>query len=258
MNNLLLYCRPGFEKEAAAEITERASNMQCYGFARVKDDSGYVIFELYDEEQADLLARKLPFRELIFIRQMLVVTHELKDLDLSDRITPILEATQGYAICGDLRVETADTNEAKELSAFCRKFTVPLRQALRGNELLTKKETPHRPVFHAFFLANDHVLLGYSYSFNNSEFHMGIPRLRCPADAPSRSSLKLEEAFYVFVPREEWDLRLTSGMKAVDLGACPGGWTYQLVRRGMMVTAVDNGMMAQSLMDTGQVKTHPR
>lgn len=39
MNNLLLYCRPGFEKEAAAEITERASNMQCYGFARVKDDS---------------------------------------------------------------------------------------------------------------------------------------------------------------------------------------------------------------------------
>ncbi len=78
-----------------------------------QDDSGYVIFELYDEEQADLLARKLPFRELIFIRQMLVVTHELKDLDLSDRITPILEATQGYAICGDLRVETADTNEAK-------------------------------------------------------------------------------------------------------------------------------------------------
>ena len=27
-----------------------------------KDDSGYVLFELYDEEQADLLARKLPFR----------------------------------------------------------------------------------------------------------------------------------------------------------------------------------------------------
>ena len=162
MNNLLLYCRPGFEKEAAAEITERAGNMQCYGFARVKDDSGYVIFELYDEEQADLLARKLPFRELIFIRQMLVVTHELKDLEISDRVSPILEAASGYAICGDLRVETADTNEAKELSAFCRKFTVPLRQALRSNEILTKKETPNRPVFHAFFLANDHLMLGYS------------------------------------------------------------------------------------------------
>ncbi len=32
-------------------------------------------------------------------------------------------------------------------------------------------------------------------------------------------------------------------------------WTYQLVRRGMFVTAIDNGAMAQSLMDTGQV-TH--
>ena len=103
MNNLLLYCRPGFEKEAAAEITERAGNMQCYGFARVKDDSGYVIFELYDEEQADLLARKLPFRELIFIRQMLVVTHELKDLEISDRVSPIWRrraVTPFAVICG--------------------------------------------------------------------------------------------------------------------------------------------------------------
>jgi len=43
-------------------------------------------------------------------------------------------------------------------------------------------------------------------------------------------------------------------MNAVDLGSAPGGWTYQLVRRGMMVTAIDNGPMAESLMETGQVK----
>ena len=43
-------------------------------------------------------------------------------------------------------------------------------------------------------------------------------------------------------------------MRAVDLGACPGGWTYQLVRRSMFVASVDHGQMAQSLMDTGQVK----
>ncbi len=44
-----------------------------------------------------------------------------------------------------------------------------------------------------------------------------------------------------------------NGMWAVDLGACPGGWTYQLVKRNMWVYSVDNGPMAQSLMDTGQV-----
>ncbi len=82
---------------------------------------------------------------------------------------------------------------------------------------------------------------------------MGIPRLKFPSDAPSRSTLKLEEAFHVFIPADEWDERLANGMYAVDLGACPGGWTYQLVKRNMWVSSVDNGPMAQSLMDTGQV-----
>ena len=70
--------------------------------------------------------------------------------------------------------------------------------------------------------------------------------------SPSRSTLKLDEAFLYFIPRDEWDDRLTSGMNAVDLGSAPGGWTYQLVRRGMMVTAIDNGPMAESLMETGK------
>jgi 23S rRNA (cytidine2498-2'-O)-methyltransferase len=43
-------------------------------------------------------------------------------------------------------------------------------------------------------------------------------------------------------------------MTGVDLGAAPGGWTWQLVNRGMLVTAIDNGPMAESLMDTGLVQ----
>ena len=80
---------------------------------------------------------------------------------------------------------------------------------------------------------------------------MGIPRLKFPSDAPSRSTLKLEEAFHVL-------FRRTSGTSAGERhvcrrsGACPGGWTYQLVKRNMWVSSVDNGPMAQSLMDTGQ------
>ena len=34
----------------------------------------------------------------------------------------------------------------------------------------------------------------------------------------------------------------------------PGGWTYQLVKHSMRVQAVDNGPMAESLMETGQVR----
>jgi 23S rRNA (cytidine2498-2'-O)-methyltransferase len=42
-------------------------------------------------------------------------------------------------------------------------------------------------------------------------------------------------------------------MTAVDLGAAPGGWTWQLVNRHMRVSAVDNGPMNAELMDSGLV-----
>ena len=45
MNKLVLLCRPGFEKECAAEITDKAGRLNVFGFARVKDNAGYVIFD---------------------------------------------------------------------------------------------------------------------------------------------------------------------------------------------------------------------
>lgn len=257
MNRIALYCRPGFEKECAAEITDKAAQLEIFGFARVKEQSGYVLFECYQHEDADRLAREVPFRELIFARQMLVVGELLRDLPPEDRIAPITGMLVGVQEnAGDLRVEVPDTNDAKELMKFCRKLTVPLRAALRQQKILLARENPRRPVIHVFFIAPGCCYVGYSYSDNNSPFYMGIPRLKFPADAPSRSTLKLEEAFHIFIPHDEWDERLASGMYAVDLGACPGGWTYQLVQRSMMVHAVDNGSMAPSLMDTGQVTHH--
>ena len=259
MKHLMLYCRPGFEKECAGEIQDKATSLEVYGFPRMTRNSGYVLFECYQDGDADKLAKQVEFQTLIFARQIFAVLAELKELPADDRISPILDALSEHdniPLCGELRVETPDTNEAKELSKFCRKFTVPLRQALRGKSVLMKKEHANKPVMHACFVASGHCYVGYSYNGNNSAFAMGIPRLKFPADAPSRSTLKLEEAFHVFIPKSEWDTRLSSGMWAVDLGACPGGWTYQLVKRSMFVHAIDNGMMADSLMDTGQVKHH--
>lgn len=256
MNHVLLYCRPGFEKECAGEVQDKANALELFGFPRVKNNSGFVLFEFYQPGDADAFIQRQPFSELIFARQMVAVMPLLEALTSDDRISPILEQVEAFPRCGDLRVETPDTNEAKELLKFCRKFTVPLRQALRKQGVLYTKDNPKKPVLHLCFIAPGCCYVGYSYSHNNSQFFMGIPRLKFPSDAPSRSTLKLEEAFHVFIPREEWDERLASGMWGVDLGACPGGWTYQLVKRSMFVHAVDNGQMAQSLMDTGQVKHH--
>ncbi|KOC87537.1 23S rRNA (cytidine(2498)-2'-O)-methyltransferase RlmM [Winslowiella iniecta] len=257
MNKVLLYCRQGFEKECAAEITDKATQREVFGFARVKEDSGYVLFECYQHEDADKLVRELPFSELIFARQMVVVGELLRDLPPEDRVSPVVGMLTGVVEKGgELRVEVPDTNASKELLKFCRKFTVPLRASLRSSNILLNYESAKRPVVHVFFIAPGCCYVGYSYPDNNSTFFMGIPRLKFPSDAPSRSTLKLEEAFHVFIPADEWDERLASGMYAVDLGACPGGWTYQLVQRSMMVDAIDNGPMAPSLMDTGQVTHH--
>ncbi|MCD1125092.1 23S rRNA (cytidine(2498)-2'-O)-methyltransferase RlmM [Jinshanibacter sp. LJY008] len=257
VNKVALYCRPGFEKECAAEIAEKAAKLEVYGFPRVKDNSGYVLFECYQHEDADRLIKELPFNSLIFARQMLVVGDLLKDLPVDDRVSPIVGMIQGVVEnAGEVRVEVPDTNDGKELLKFCRKLTVPLRQVMRERGILLAKENLRRPVIHVFFIASGCCYVGYSYSNNNSPFFMGIPRLKFPAEAPSRSTLKLEEAFHVFIPADEWEERLASGMRAVDLGACPGGWTYQLVQRSMMIDAVDNGPMAQSIMDTGQVTHH--
>nr|WP_256099339.1 23S rRNA (cytidine(2498)-2'-O)-methyltransferase RlmM [Vibrio sp. Scap16] len=259
VKHVLLYCRSGFEKECAGEIQDKATQLEVFGFPRLKNNTGFVLFECYQAGEADKLIKEIDFQSLIFARQMLAVAVEIKDLPTDDRISPILEALsekEGFPRCGDIRIETPDTNEAKELLKFCRKFTVPMRQAMRGKGLMTAKDNAKKPVLHLCFIAPGHCFVGYSYPSNNSQFFMGIPRLKFPSDAPSRSTLKLEEAFHVFIPRDEWDERLAPGMWGVDLGACPGGWTYQLVKRSMFVHCVDNGMMADSLMETGQIKHH--
>lgn len=73
MNKVILLCRPGFEKECAAEITDKAGQREIFGFARVKENAGYVIYECYQPDDGDKLIRELPFSSLIFARQWFVV-----------------------------------------------------------------------------------------------------------------------------------------------------------------------------------------
>ncbi|MFA5204076.1 MAG: SAM-dependent methyltransferase [Lentisphaeria bacterium] len=63
----------------------------------------------------------------------------------------------------------------------------------------------------------------------------GQRRMRDDPQAPSRSYLKVEEAF-VIMGREPG-----RGETVTDLGAAPGGWSYAAAQRGAQVTAVDNG-----------------
>lgn len=71
----------------------------------------------------------------------------------------------------------------------------------------------------------------------------GQRRMADDAQAPSRSYLKIEEA-YVVLGREP-----APGETVVDLGAAPGGWSYSAAKRGASVIAVDNGPLKGGALD---------
>lgn len=251
MNHLFLHCRPGFEKECAAEINDLAADMGIYGYSKTKDNSAHVVFITQTPDGASQLIKQLPFRQFIFARQWFACTGLIENLPVSDRVTSLLAAARELGETRELIIETVDTNDGKELSGLSKKFTAPFEKALRASSLFS----PRSPLrLHLVFISGTQAYLGVSGLGNSSPWSMGIPRLRMPKEAPSRATLKLEEAWHHFIPADAWESRLAASMRAVDLGAAPGGWTWQLVQRGMFVEAVDNGPMDKNLMETGQVQ----
>ncbi|MFI8737240.1 23S rRNA (cytidine(2498)-2'-O)-methyltransferase RlmM [Ectopseudomonas toyotomiensis] len=249
MNTLFLHCRPGFEGEVCAEITDLAARLDVPGYSKTKPGSACAEFVCSEAADCERLMRSVRFNQLIFPRQW--ARGAYVSLPESDRISVLLEALADYPVCGSLWLEVVDTNDGKELSTFCKKFEAPLRKALlKAGKLV---DDARKPRLLLTFKSGREVFAGIAEADNQAMWPMGIPRLKFPREAPSRSTLKLEEAWHHFIPREQWDQRLAPGMTAVDLGAAPGGWTWQLVNREIRVTAVDNGPMAESLMYSGFV-----
>ena len=262
----LLYCRPGFEQDCAQEALRQAKQQNpIIGVTQpaIVGDSGYVVVALNDQ--------RLHYRELIFARQLIRLHHTIAALPDRDRLTPILNAIADMpGTFATLWLEAPDTNAGKLLSTFTRRFQPLLETALREQRRLRDHtKNPVRPDLveghddatdpkkastgsvrtdnfarlHIFFPDKSSALIGSSDSQNSADVIMGIARQSMPAEAPSRSTMKLAEAIEVFMDRSEQTRLLRQGMQAVDLGAAPGGWTWQLIQRGMRVTAVDNGPM---------------
>ncbi|SHE85767.1 23S rRNA (cytidine2498-2'-O)-methyltransferase [Modicisalibacter ilicicola DSM 19980] len=252
-NEVLLYCRPVFESDLSAEVAEKAAQLGHEGYPIATKGSGYIRFVLGNEIPANGVHRALSLDALVFARQSLVALPPLEALSREDRLSPIVDqvVASGWSFEA-LWQETPDTNEAKSLSGLMKALKRPLESALRKRGALRRKAGGRR--LHLFWTEGDRVQLGMSFPGNRSEHPGGIHRLRFPREAPSRSALKLEEAWHVFVPRSEWPSRLGQGMQAADLGAAPGGWTYQLVKHGVFVYAIDNGPMDKGLLATGQVE----
>ncbi len=251
IDGLLCYCRAGFEPELAGELTDRAAQAGFAGYARTERNTGYVVFACDD---ADALSRALPWSTLVFARQKLRLFADLKGIDPRDRISAIQAALPSDIRFGELAMEHPDSDTGKPMAGLARSLGNALRPALRKSGALTREDNQRLLRLHACMLDGDHALLASGDPEDSAPWPLGIPRLRAHAEAPSRSALKLEEALLVLLDERERTTLLREGMRAADLGAAPGGWTWVLMRNGLRVQAIDNGPMRGELLDSGRVE----
>ena len=247
--SLLSYCRAGFEGEGAAELG--ALGAPAGGHVRTERGTGLVELVLPDTQVLAQVSAAASWRDLVFSRQLLPCFARVRDLPSHDRLAAVLPAIreQGTAFC-DAWIETPDSDDTRELAPLCRSLNSALVAQLK-RERLIDRAAPVR--LHLCLTAPTNVYLARADVARSSPWPGGIPRLRFPRGAPSRSTLKLEEALLVLLDDDERARWLQPGMRAVDLGAAPGGWTWQLVARSLHVTAVDNGPMDAGLLASGQV-----
>ncbi len=252
LNQIILLCRPGFEKECAGEIMEQANRFQFPAYIQTKEQSGFVCLVSSNNLASNELILKINFHHLIFTRQWLACHKEALSLPETNRLPDILISIKDLNdIFSDVELDYPDTNEGKSLSKFCKQFKPHIVSALKKDGLLSAHANWR---LHLFFTDSLHVNIGVSAVDNSSTDTMGITRLKMPGAAPSRSTLKLEEAIHWFLSPPQQTELIKNGMTVVDLGAAPGGWTWQFVKRDCLVTAIDNGPMQQALMQTGMVE----
>ncbi len=269
---LLLQCREGFESDVAAEVAG-VRDLPA-GYAKAANQSGYILFRFMEPGTLPALSRdhRSRLESLVFPRQTTLLLGSVTGLPETAKAEPLAVAiasllSEAYPEpaspppLADLVMEAPDTNEGKEYMGFAKTFAPHLRRSLSkalpslGKVPEVRDPTKPGPVdIHVFFTSWDSCLVSLSLRGVTSTIPMGIPRLRFPSAAPSRSTLKLDEAFLVFLDEAQRSELLRPGLTAVDLGACPGGWTYQFTRREMHVTAIDNGAISPSLLATGLVE----
>ncbi|ATE59136.1 23S rRNA (cytidine(2498)-2'-O)-methyltransferase RlmM [Thauera sinica] len=254
VSGLIGYCRAGFEKELAAEIDDIAAEAGLIGYVRAQPDTGYAVYETFEPVALSSLAGAADWRRPVFARQLLPWFARVEGLPERDRATPIVAAVKasGQRFSGVV-AETPDTDVAKQQSGFCRRFAEPLSRELEKAGALRTSRTG-LPILHVLFTDAATAWLAAGMPGQAAPWPMGVPRLRMPSNAPSRSTLKLAEAFTTLLSDEERDTLVRAGQRAVDLGAAPGGWTWQLVHRGLRVTAIDNGPLRDSVMATEMVE----
>ena len=191
---------------------------------------------------------------IAFGRMHFPVDHCTLSAEGDERLTSILiwarRACRGTAL--HLQSWAADTEDGSPLHAEARRLETLLPERLPELEWVASASEADRRggvflqlcVISPTCIALGKVRPGDAASWSPG----GRERMSRIAEAPSRASMKLEEALT--------RLRVTPGRGdlCADLGAAPGGWTQRLVARGARVIAVDPAKLLPALAQDARVE----
>lgn len=222
----LLVCRPGFEDALSEEIAHKVrGETECRhpvpGLVEVRT-AGALPSEFIFER------RRMPDSGFIPDAQLKPVTAD----QVRHMLGPAIRESRSWSICSF----SEGGGAAGNLGPRVKGIEKAILRVARGHF----PEVVERMDDASFGLLLQLCLTpaGLFHSCAVPGLQPGAPlRMHQDSRAPSRSYLKLEEAFQLM------DRQPQKNETAVDLGAAPGGWTYALVRRGCRVTAVDHGPM---------------
>ena len=240
---MLLTCQAGFESLFARELTE------LHGVAMSQQGPGWLMIE--DNPRASSSKPStlqdtcdgipLALTELVFAHLTLSSPQEVRGDSVNALASRIAEFF--FASVRDERIGSTwpsvwlgpqeRVGLGRRIGAVEEAFLELLKKRLSRVAKLASSDAPRtigpaRGVF-AFFPDFNRVFV------TREAFVHGPRRMADDALAPSRSYLKVEEA-YVALGREP-----QASETVCDLGAAPGGWSYSAAKRGATVLAIDNG-----------------
>lgn len=196
---------------------------------------GPAVFWLHTGDDLDGVQNRLLAESPIFVRHI----HGAKAWLVNDEQELFASVIQRLE--GDLGKVPAGASVAVQARA------INTRLQWQGRELKAAcdqvlRERGYRPVIKdpqwiiSVTQAKKQVYYGLDVAERNlCDWTGGMIHFRKEADDISRAKFKLLEAIVRF------GLDLPVGGRALDLGAAPGGWTQELLSRGLQVLAVDTG-----------------
>ncbi len=252
---MLLTCQAGFEELLARELTElRGASIAEQGPGWVRVENNAVLQPAPDATEHG--RKHGAVTDLAFAHLTLVAPIEIR----GDAVNPLATRVAEFFLAS-LRGERVEgawpsvwlgphefVGLGRRISAVEAAFGEQLRKRLSRVAKLATGDLPRGvsagPVRGLFVFFVD---FGRAFVAREAWVH-GQRRMADDDLAPSRSYLKIEEAFVVF-GREP-----APGETVCDLGAAPGGWSYSAAKRGARVLAIDNGSLKGGALNHPQIE----